>query len=637
MAETGTVQQVKRFSASGTPLAVYGREGGRQDGLYHPEDFRDVSAIAGDGNGGFFVSEPTSAPRRTAHFDRTGKLVHEWYGGQTWGSWVFPEPDNPNAVWMNSSWTDMMRLEVDYATHTWRVQSTYRYAGMASGLIPDHVNAALWEGRVHNGTLYLCQSVADPCVIRVDRKAWRLVPCVVFGNHIQGAKKYQPKIIADAMGSNNAYMWIDANGDGIPQTSEITWYPHEGGWHGLSSVDSSLNYVYIVDRNILRNAVKSWNSVGSPVFGPFPDAEKIAPAPLRATSIEPRWGSYFGRDDATGDLYGAFNDRMPDWGKSLDSFVTKWDKDGNPHWTVGHLGTEPGSIWRPFRRFVGITHGCPIFTGFSIEWPSDGPTATYVWDKDGLWVGGIFDNPDLSVADEHLYSIGAEALSATLWTNPATGDVLLYGCWLSEARVYRITGWDGWQRATGSVTITPALAANNSTARIDPTPMELPAANGTGLKGEYFANDQYDPTGLKMTRIDPTIDFYWGNFYKPDFKPIPEIGRIPFSIRWTGQLVPRRKGLYAFRSGYSAIGKIHIADMDFREPGADRGKGRYRVRLEAGRRYDIEIDYSTYFTHPSVIHGVHLEWLQPGTATWQAVPTSQLFSSTAPGGVAHVH
>src|ERR1019366_7326575 len=108
---------------------------------------------------------------------------------------------------------------------------------------------------------------------------------------------------------NNAYMWIDANGDGIPQVSEITWYPREGGWHGLSSVDSSLNYVYVVDKYILRDAVKSWNSVGSPVFGPFPDGGKIAPAPPRATSIEPRWGSYFGRDDVTGDIYGAFNDR----------------------------------------------------------------------------------------------------------------------------------------------------------------------------------------------------------------------------------------------------------------------------------------------------------------------------------------
>jgi hypothetical protein len=96
---------------------------------------------------------------------------------------------------------------------------------------------------------------------------------------------------------------------------------------------------------------------------------------------------------------------MPTWGKSLDSFLVQWDAEGKVRWTVGKLGQDPGRIASPFRRIAGMTHGCVVLTGFSYEWPTDGMTATYVWDRDGLWVGGLFDTPDLQAAAEHLYSL----------------------------------------------------------------------------------------------------------------------------------------------------------------------------------------------------------------------------------------
>jgi hypothetical protein len=63
--ETGT-QQIKRFSAEGKLLATYGEKGGRRDGLYDARSFAGFADLCADGAGGFYVTESTAAPRRTA-------------------------------------------------------------------------------------------------------------------------------------------------------------------------------------------------------------------------------------------------------------------------------------------------------------------------------------------------------------------------------------------------------------------------------------------------------------------------------------------------------------------------------------------------------------------------------------------
>ena len=49
-----------------------------------------------------------------------------------------------------------------------------------------------------------------------------------------------------------------------------------------------------------------------------------------------------------------------------------------------------------------------------------------------------------------------------------------------------------------------------------------PTANGTGLMGYYFTNSSatytnaanFNPTNLFLTRIDPTMDFIWGERHR---------------------------------------------------------------------------------------------------------------------------
>jgi hypothetical protein len=106
-----------------------------------------------------------------------------------------------------------------------------------------------------------------------------------------------------------------------------------------------------------------------------------------------------------------------------------------------------------------------------------------------------------------------------------------------------------------------------------------------GLLGEYYRDGNLQ--GDHFTRIDPQIDFDWG-----DDAPDPSIFG-DFSIRWTGEIEPPHTGEFVFTTeGYYGVrlwvdGELLInstASMGSRENARP-------LRLEAGRRYPIRIEY----------------------------------------------
>ena len=65
-------------------------------------------------------------------------------------------------------------------------------------------------------------------------------------------------------------------------------------------------------------------------------------------------------------------------------------------------------------------------------------------------------------------------------------------------------------------------------------------AVGTGLTGEYFDNSDF--TSLKLTRVDPAVDFDWGSG-----PPAPGVSSGSYSVRWSGQIEPRYSETYTFQ------------------------------------------------------------------------------------------
>jgi hypothetical protein len=207
------------------------------------------------------------------------------------------------------------------------------------------------------------------------------------------------------------------------------------------------------------------------VYGGDPDGEIYADCPQRFTSNgynDPRWSAFLHFEARTGKLFAALNPGTTGWCASRDSFAEGWGSDGRPIWQVGQQGPAPntarpaeyvatprGLIYWNLRGIAGVTHDCLVAIDVDGGW---GPerAQSYVWDRDGLFVGGLFDNPDVAETPEFMYHLGGELAHGALYTGP-DGEVIFAGNWENEVRLYRITGWETprapWVRMSGRLTL----------------------------------------------------------------------------------------------------------------------------------------------------------------------------------------
>lgn len=512
----GGTQQVQRFSAEGKLLKTYGVRGGRKQGLYDADTRRNFAGFAdlcADGAGGFYVTESTAAPRRTAHFSRDGAVLREWYGGQRWAPHAAPEGDDSNVLWVGSHYGWVMRVLVDYEKKSWAVHSCYRYTDLGGGLVGDSFNeGGYFRVYRHDGKTYLVLE-RSPTILKVDEKTWTLQPVTVCGG-VENA----PPPIKEWGGKNRLYQWNDANGDGMPQQAEVTFYPvgMPGSYEPYIAPDFTCFTVSQEKgvRRVHRFAVTGWNEAGAPVYGSLPGGVLHADCPPRFDPrhfADARWSVFLHQDATTGDLYAAFNDWTRDWCDYADSFMHRWSAKGDGMWTVGQRGVEPvlpGEVHRHLRGVAGIAHGCVVAIDVDGGWYMKHPAASYVWDRDGLYVGGLLDAPELRGMQKHWYQCGGEFCHAAVHTLPS-GDVLFYGNWENEVRVYRVAGWSGWQRQSGTVRLERPRAAHI----------------GQGLAVAHY--DDAAMTKLRTASWDRQVDARWDS------------GRaMPAGVRWTGTVCP---------------------------------------------------------------------------------------------------
>lgn len=515
--------QVMRFSAEGDALHTYGEPGGRRPGIYNEvtkRSFDGVGRLIADNEGGFYISEPWSAPRRVAHVGRDGAVQREWYGGQRWAPHGEPEPGNPNVVWVGSHKGWVMRVLVDYDAGTWEVHSTYRYDNLAKGLVGDSWNeGGYFRIHEHEGTNYFVLE-KTPTILKVDEENWQLVPVTIMGD----VTNRSPDFIREWGEGQRSFQWNDANGDGIPQEEEFTFSAQSVGSRFQPIVDSNFTYFsFGMPRSpepylVHRLDVVEWNAAGAPIYEVVEDSVFTeTPARFQAGRHQDgRWSAFLFSDPKTGDIYGGFNSWIAGWASSADSFMHRWDVDGESKWTVSGQGSKLGNIRRNIRGIAGVAHDCVIAFDFDGGWNMSNLALTYIWDRDGLFVGGIMDNPDLDGIAAHWYQLSGEFCHATVYTLPS-GDVLFFGNWENEVRVYRVTGWDGWERQEGRILVDAAPVSHQ----------------GQGLTARYF--EDVESTTPAAVRVDPAINFNWG-------QTVPEGSGIKdpesYVVSWRGTVLP---------------------------------------------------------------------------------------------------
>ena len=448
--------QIARYSLStGQVLNTYGAVGGRSTGIYVPTNFFNVTDLASDGAGGFFVAERYVAPRRVAHFDRSGNLLKEWYGGTQWASCALVDPADPTIVWQFDGNQDpvIMRIIVDYAHKTWKVHSTYNYLTQPNGWFTG-CDPPRFELFKHNGGTYIAPCTTHPRILRFDATHWRLVPVTVCDN-----MRDAPAIIKSWAGNNQSYQWNDFNGDGAIQRNEVSFYPKAMVALACDPhVDKNGEYYAMMGDTQSEFAMyrRSVTWKGNVPTYQMPDATSLFTPPARMRGKwDPRYSLDAYHDTTTGDIYCGMNCNITGWCACTDAFLGKWSGATTEAWEVG--GHSDGSTDH-FRRFAGRTHGCSVLLNMAGEGPPNSnnqQNRSYVWDSDGLWVGGVMDTIDTATTPAWFYDGGAEWLSGTMCYKSKNGHVLLYTPWTNEVRVYAITGWNNWVRQSGHIMLAP--------------------------------------------------------------------------------------------------------------------------------------------------------------------------------------
>ena len=146
----------------------------RAFGRYDPTRFAGVSDIAADGLGGFYVTEPASPPRRVAHFAaESGKLLREWYGGQSFYIDTAVDRVDPTNVWGCAGEGFVHHYKLDYDTGKWTIHATYQTGRLGDSMFPF---AGKWRPVRRGGKLFLVHG-SVPAVLRVDEEAGKAVAC----------------------------------------------------------------------------------------------------------------------------------------------------------------------------------------------------------------------------------------------------------------------------------------------------------------------------------------------------------------------------------------------------------------------------------------------------------------------------
>jgi HEAT repeat protein len=162
-------------------------------------------------------------------------------------------------------------------------------------------------------------------------------------------------------------------------------------------------------------------------------------------------------------------------------------------------------------------------------------------------------------------------------------------------------------------------------ASATPPPPKAVAGDGTGLAGHYYKGRDF--RDLKLSRVDPTIDFDWG-----DGEIDPAVGADELCIRWTGQVLPQFTETYTFSTFTDDGCRLWVNGQklidEWRDKAADEATG--TIALKAGEKVDIKLEY--YEKNGQA--ACKLLWSSPSTAK-DIIPKTQLFPGElkSPGAV----
>ncbi|MFP4027773.1 MAG: FlgD immunoglobulin-like domain containing protein [Candidatus Brocadiia bacterium] len=515
IAEKEPGNQVKRYNLEGKQLQRYGREGGRKGGQYNPRDFRNVTDLTADGEGGFFVAEDW-VPRRVAHFGKNGRVLKEWYGGVEFYASVAPDPRDPALVWYNN-YGRIVLARMNFAGGTWNVLEAYEYTGGEDPSDPKtwtHQVSHQFYVRYHDGTRYLLSDGQFQVFEHTDGHLRAVALSLGGKNQTERLKKFAGK---------SRGFWSDLNHDGEVQKSEIADPIHrsDGGriggririGHGFTivsvwgvpasdDISKALGREYGVNSKtvaysgdpIWRNGVPLYSKMHKGGEALFDVGMASGGGHSPPSAYSDKEGNVYALARYTGDSHGRW------WvtGRIGPVNLHKWRKDGALEWTAAQhainyvwrgKGAPPGHFHEP-KAILSVLKDTVVTAE---RWG----TPAKVWTTDGLYAGTFLDRRAADGLPKAAYTFfggerGADPdrgkngwvvepsiIASDNGTGGAVmetdeGEIIWYTPGRNCFQVYRVNGWDEMNRQTGTVELKKRIPGAKQ--------------KGKGLRATYFDN-----------------------------------------------------------------------------------------------------------------------------------------------------
>lgn len=275
-------------------------------------------------------------------------------------------------------------------------------------------------------------------------------------------------------------------------------------------------------------------------------------------------------------------------------------------------------------------------TGGSFTVPTTGHTESTVWYRIHLTVsdsGGLTTSVSRDVTPNTVnitLATNPSGLQLKLDAQPVTSPYTVTGVvgilrnleavspQTVGATTYQFVSW-----SDGGARIHDVSTPSTNTTYTATFQVGSGGGNGNGLAATYY--DNKDLTGATYTRVDPIINFNWGNG-----SPAPGIGADTFSVRWTGFVQPLYTQAYTFYTRSDDGVRLWVNNQQIINNWTDHSlteNASSSVSLQAGQQYAITMEF--YDSSLSAV--AELLWSSSSQSKLH-IPTSQLFSQGGGGG-----
>jgi hypothetical protein len=114
------------------------------------------------------------------------------------------------------------------------------------------------------------------------------------------------------------------------------------------------------------------------------------------------------------------------------------------------------------------------------------------------------------------------------------------------------------------------------------------AKTGGGLRGDYYQGTNFQ--NLMLTRLDPQVNFNWGDPGSPD----GSVGNDNFSVRWSGEIEIPLTETYTFYTNTDDGARLWVDGQELINDWTDQGVGENydTIDLVAGNVYNIVMEYN---------------------------------------------